>query len=148
MSSKCWRVLGLAAVAALALSLAVGAQAGDGYRIIVNESNPVAAMSPKEISDLFLGNTTKWPHNAPVKAVDLSATSPVRAAFTRDVHGKKVEAVLNYWQQVIFSGRGVPPPSKATDADVLNYVIANPGAIGYVSMDAPTGDVKVLSVKK
>jgi ABC-type phosphate transport system substrate-binding protein len=54
---------------------------------------------------------------------------------------------VHYWQQMIVSGRGVPP-AKTSDQDVLAYVKANPGAIGYVGADAPTEEVKVIALKR
>ena len=62
------------------------------------------------------------------------------------MHGKKTTAVRSYWLQVIFSGRGVPPPEKPSDKDVIAYVKAHPGAIGYVAATTATDDVKVLKV--
>jgi ABC-type phosphate transport system substrate-binding protein len=122
-------------------------QAAETFRIVVNPANPVASLSAKEASDLLMNKTTRWPDNTPVKPVDQSTTSPVRVAFTRDIHGKKIDAVVNHWQQVIFSGRGLPPPAKTSDQDVVAYVRANPGAIGYVSPEAPLAGVKVVPIK-
>jgi ABC-type phosphate transport system substrate-binding protein len=138
-----------AVIAASLLTLpARGAgQGAESFRVIVNPTNPVVSLSAKEASDLLMSKTNRWPDNTPVKPVDQSTTSPVRVAFTRDVHGKKIDAVVNYWQQVIFSGRGLPPPAKTSDQEVLAYVKANPGAIGYVSLEAPVAGVKVVPIK-
>ena len=35
----------------------------------------------------------------------------------------------------MFAGRAVPPAERASDAEVLAYVRATPGAAGYVSAD-------------
>lgn len=135
------------AVSLLTLPSRGAGQAADVFRVIINPANPVSSLSAKEASDLLMTKTTRWPDNTAVKPVDQSATSGVRIAFTRDIHGKKIDAVVNYWQQAIFSGRGLPPPAKASDQDVLAYVKANPGAIGYVSVEAPLAGVKVVPIK-
>ena len=57
------------------------------------------------------------------------------------------EAVRNYWQQRIFTGRGVPPPELASDEAVLAYVREHRGAVGYVSAAAETSSVKVLELR-
>jgi ABC-type phosphate transport system substrate-binding protein len=142
---------GRAVIAAVACASILGpspASAESGaYRIVVNAANPTATLTVKEVSDVFLGKAARWPDGTAVKPVDQSTVSPVRETFTREVHGKKVDAIVNYWQQVIFSGRGVPPPAKANDQEVLAYVKANPGGIGYVSQDAPLSGVKTMVVK-
>jgi len=41
----------------------------------------------------------------------------------------------------------VPPPEKASDDEVLDFVRMNSGAVGYVSPDADIGSgVKVLEI--
>ncbi|MBC8085956.1 MAG: phosphate ABC transporter substrate-binding protein, partial [Phycisphaerae bacterium] len=52
-----------------------------------------------------------------------------------------------YWQQQIFSGKDVPPASKHTDEDVINFVKSTPGGIGYVSASSAAAGVKVIAVK-
>jgi hypothetical protein len=90
--------------------------------------------------------TTLWDDGTKVLPVD-QVEGPLRESFSKDIHGKTMVAVKNYWNQVIFSGLGVPPPVKASDPEVLAYVKANPGAVGYVSATAPITEVKVLRVE-
>ena len=45
------------------------------------------------------------------------------------------------------SGKEVPPATKASDDDVIAFVKATPGGIGYVSAGASTAGVKVIDVK-
>ena len=115
--------------------------------MIVNQENPVESMKRSEVSKLFLKKIRTWEHGVVVLPVDLVGTSPVRDKFSREVHGKSVTTVKNYWQQQIFSGRNAPPPEKSSDAEVLAFVKASPGAIGYVSGEADVEEVKVLKVE-
>ena len=56
---------------------------------------------------------------------------------------------MAYWQKMIFSGREVPPPEKTSSAEVVAYVRANRGAIGYVAADAALGaGVRVLKIER
>jgi ABC-type phosphate transport system substrate-binding protein len=133
--------LGLALAALVALTL-VGApvvSAQGGYRVIVNDGNPQAALSKDEVSRFLLKKTTSWSHGAAAEPVDLGDKSEVREALSRDVHGRSVSSIKNYWQRQIFSGRAVPPPELASDAEVVSYVARRPGGIGYVSGSARLG---------
>jgi ABC-type phosphate transport system substrate-binding protein len=112
--------------------------------VVVHPSNPVASLPRDRVSAMFLKKVGEWPQGGTVLPVDLSAAGGLRDAFGKDVHGKDIAAILSYWKQMIASGRGVPPPVKATDAEVVAYVRGNPGAIGYVSANTPTDGVKVL----
>ena len=89
-----------------------------------------------EASKLFLKKRSKWNHGAEVQPVELPGSSSVRGSFTQEIHNKKPAAISAYWQKLIFAGRATPPPEKGSDAEVIAYVQANPGAIGYVSSGA------------
>lgn len=145
------RAARFAAVAAtmIASSHARAQSTAGEFKLVVNAANPVSALSRDEVSRLFLKKTTVWRDARPVMIVDQKPTAPVRATFTKDVHGRQVASVTSYWQQMIFAGRAIPPVEKTSDADVLAFVQANPAAIGYVSAstDLPAG-VKTIAVTK
>jgi ABC-type phosphate transport system substrate-binding protein len=106
---------------------------GDGFLVVVNEQNAVAALPRTVVSRFFLKKVSRWDSGAVALPVDLPPDSPVRDAFSRRVLSKSVSSIKAYWQQQIFSGRDVPPPEKADDAAVLEFVMSNPAAIAYVS---------------
>jgi ABC-type phosphate transport system substrate-binding protein len=137
----------LASVATTALSAPAPAPAPGAYRVVVNSANAASAMAREDVARLFLKKLTVWPAGQAAQPVDQSKQSAARKAFSQAVLGKDVSAVESYWQQAIFSGRSVPPPEKASDAEVLAFVRANPGAVGYVSGGADLGaSVKELAV--
>lgn len=139
----------LGIIAMIVLLLAPGQVHAQGprFKVIVNAQNSVNALPAPEISRIFLGHATRWPDGALIEPVDLADDSPVHARFVSDIHHKDAAALSSYWQQQIFSGKDVPPPAVAKDADVLAYVRSHAGAIGYVSADTPTDPaVKVIIV--
>ena len=123
-----------------------GAFADPGYRVIVNSQNPLTTVSKSLLSKMFLKTHTAWSNGNRIMPVDQRATSKVRDAISRAVHGRSATVIKNWWNQQIFAGKGVPPPELTSDAKVIAYVIANPGAVGYVSTDANVSDVKVVAV--
>jgi ABC-type phosphate transport system substrate-binding protein len=131
----------LFAIAALA-----AAEGERSYRIVVNRDNALTSMSRKEVSAIFLRRRTEWPDGTTAWPVDQLESAQVREDFTRAVHGRTVSAVKTYWLQIVFSGRGVPPLERATDHEVVDYVKSHPGAVGYVTAAARTGEVHVLTV--
>ena len=126
--------------------LPAGRLHAQAFKVIVNTANPVSSLTKAEASKLFLKKNSKWDHGAQVQPVELPGSSSVRGRFTQDIHNKKPAAISAYWQKLIFSGRATPPPEKGSDAEVVAYVQANPGAIGYVSSGASVGGVKVVEI--
>ncbi len=117
------------------------------FQVIINAANPTEELVAKDIAKMFLKKDKRWDHGVRVVPVDLDPRSPIREAFTKSVHRKSVTAIQSLWQRYIFSGRDVPPDQKSSDKEALDFVRANPGAIGYVAAATSLGDgVKKLKV--
>jgi ABC-type phosphate transport system substrate-binding protein len=123
-----------------------GRAAADGYKVIVHPSNPTTSMSRTTVSAMLLKKQTSWKNGNKALPIDLRATSGTRDAFSRAIHGRSAGAIKKWWNQQIFSGKGMPPPEVDGDAKVIGFVLSNPGAIGYVSAETPTGDARVVVV--
>jgi ABC-type phosphate transport system substrate-binding protein len=131
----------------LAIVLPVpSAQAEPAYRVIVNPDNPTTSLSKDQVGKMLLKKTTAWKHGGKVLPVDLKVTSKIRNAMSKSIHGRSARAIKSWWNQQIFAGKGVPPTELGSDAKVVSYVLANPGAIGYVSAGASIGDAKVVTI--
>lgn len=117
-----------------------------GFQVIVNARNPVASANTSFVADALLKKVTEWGDGQALLPVDQRANSETRRVFSLVVLGRSVAAVRTYWQQRVFSGRGVPPPELDGDAEVVRYVNAHRGAIGYVSEEAKLDGVKVLAI--
>ena len=142
-------LLGLCLVLA-AYTAEAGARGNEvpaGFRVIVHPTNTESFASRELVSDVFLKKVNRWPNGEAIRPVDLALGSPIREAFSLNVLRRSAAAVRNYWQQRIFTGRGVPPPEVASDADVLRYVREHAGGIGYVSTATDPASVKVLSIR-
>jgi ABC-type phosphate transport system substrate-binding protein len=141
----------IALPAALALAccafLASRSGAAEPVLVIVNENNPVSTMNAQDVSKAFMKKLKRWPDGVEVIPVDLKEEVPARESFSLEFHDKRATAVKAYWQKMIFSGREVPPPEKNTNAEVVTFVRANRGAIGYVAVGTPLGNgVKLIHV--
>lgn len=139
------RIRMAAAVAVAVIATAGVARAQDGYRIVVNPSNPVSSLSRSQVSKLFLDKGT-WEDGAAGAPVDLLPSSPVRDGFSREVLGLPIPAAVDRMRIAAQAAGANPPPALATDREVLAYVRLKPGAIGYVSLDADVSGVKVVAV--
>ena len=130
------------------LACTVGYSQSNNFKVIVNDANSISEISKDQLSDIFLKKTSKWNDNKKIVPVNLNAESNTRQSFAKSVHNKSVNAVKAYWQKKIFTGKGVPPVEKRSDAEVIAFVKDNPGAVGYVSSNAAVSAVKVVKVKE
>jgi len=135
----------------LALATVLGALTGSAaaadFKIVANPSVPTGSLSREALSQVFLKKNHNWPDGSRAVPVDLVIGSPTREAFSHDVHGRGSAAIDAYWQKQVFSGREVPPITKANDSEVIAFVRSTPGAIGYVSDGSPTAGVKSVDIQ-
>jgi ABC-type phosphate transport system substrate-binding protein len=121
--------------------------AGGWYRVIVNPASPMDELDRRFLAEAFLKKSTRWPNDELIRPVDLNPGSAVRRAFSDDVVKKSVSAVKSYWQQMVFSGRGVPPPEMDSEDEVVAFVLKNRGAVGYVSATTNVLGAKILPLR-
>ncbi len=107
------------------------------FVVIIHAENPTDALSRREVSRMFLKQRKRWDHGERVRAVDLSEGRKVRESFSLGIFRRRTRDIENHWKSMVFSGRDVPPPEKASEAEVMEYVARHPGAIGYVSTETP-----------
>lgn len=131
----------------LQVDAAPAAETAAEYKVVVNAANPVTSLTRDTVARMFLKKTTTWPTGQAAIPVDQPTNSASRRAFSKAVLGREPGEVASYLNQLIFSGRGVPPLTKSSDVEVLSYVQGNTNAIGYVAWDAKVGEgVKIVAV--
>lgn len=138
--------IGLATLGALAFGANPSHAQSPSFLVIVHPSNGVSSLSRNEVRNMFLRRTRQWPDGTSVEPVDQAASSDVREAFSRAVHGRSATSVASHWRQQVFSGRGVPPPVRNGNSSAAGYVLGHRGGIGYVSAGANVGRARVIRV--
>ena len=140
----------LSAAVALGLAVALGAgsqAATDDYKVIVHPDNPLPGVDRAFLREIYLRKASDWTGLGPIHPIDLAMRFSVRERFAHEVLRKTTAQLRVYWNQQIFSGKGVPPPEAGTPAAAVAYVLANPGAIAYLPADSDPGRAKVIRVQ-
>lgn len=118
------------------------------FKVVVNSANPDTVLTKDTISKIFLKKIKRWETmDEKILPVDLVEDSSIRESFSEIILDKKISSVKAYWQKQIFSGRGVPPPEKKNDKEILEYVDENEGAIGYISQNAKINKYDVIVIE-
>jgi ABC-type phosphate transport system substrate-binding protein len=142
------RILGLLALALIVTGVASAAIADEAsFKVIVNPDNPAAAVDRDFLRDVYLKKATEWSGGETTYPIDLASKFPERDRFTDQVIRKTPAQLRTYWNQQIFSGKGVPPPEADSAAEVIEYVLSNKGAVGYIPVDVDPGKAKVVRIK-
>jgi hypothetical protein len=141
-------IVALAVIALAFASSAIASRAADErYKVIVHPGNSIGWIERTFLCNAYLKKEIEWSDGAAILPVDLATTYSVREQFTHDVLRKTSAQLKNYWNQRIFSGKGTPPPEAHVIRDVIAYVLADRGAIGYIPVDVDPGGAKVIEVR-
>ena len=130
----------------LAALLLAGAARPAELVVIVSARNPLSALRPEQVVDIFLAQTGRFPGGDEVVALDLPLGSPLRDEFYSKVAAKSPALMKAYWTKMVFTGRGQPPRELTNSAAVRKMVADNPSMIGYIDRGALDASVKAVLV--
>jgi len=121
---------------AIALAVLCGTAAAEGPVLI---TNPALTLSADDVHDLYLGEKQMA---GTVRLMPVENAS-AQAGFLAQVMKLDAAKYATTWTKKSFRDGLTPPPVKATDAEVIDFVKRTPGGVGYVS-SAPAGGVNVV----
>lgn len=134
---------------ATVLLLALGsATAAADVVVVVSPENPLSSLTRRQVADIFLGKSQRFPDGRSAVPLDQAAGSAAQAQFYQLVSDKRATEIKAYWAKMIFTGRGQPPAAVGDDAQMKQALAADPNAIGYLDQQAVDASVKVLSVSE
>jgi ABC-type phosphate transport system substrate-binding protein len=120
--------------------------AGRELSVIVHKASPAQSLSVEEARVYYLKKQLAWSDGTKVRPVEQSGD--VRDGFVKRTLGMSVTEYQRYWLELKYSAAESPPKQVEDDADVVRFVGAMKGAIGFVdseSLDpAALGKVKVV----
>jgi hypothetical protein len=114
------------------LSIASTNASGNNSMVVVaNIEDKSLTLSRQEVRNLFMGGALPYD----LTAVSLPPDNHTRVLFNTKVVGLTESRIQSYWAQMRFSGRKKPPMELNNEAIVLQYLLDNPGTVGYLSAD-------------
>jgi ABC-type phosphate transport system substrate-binding protein len=113
--------------------------------IVVNGNVGVTQITETQLHDIFTGARTRFDNGSRAVPVLLKG-GPVHEVFLHRHVGDTPDEFRVRWRKAVFTGQGSMPKEFNSEAELLNYVEATPGAIGYVSRIQGSGSVKLLTI--
>lgn len=114
--------------------------------LIAHPGNPVATLSLRDLGRIYFNKKVRWSDGSSILPVILQE-GKTHDSFLEDLLGKNERQFSVFWNRLLFTGKGVPPTSFASEQEVIAFVSANPGAIGYVSDKADLEGVKRIEIR-
>ena len=111
--------------------------------VIVHPANQ-NVLSADIVQRIYLGRDKSFPDGSQAVPVALPDNVPNTEAFNNELLKKSSSQVKAYWSKLIFTGKGTPPKTVASDAEMMQLIGTNPNLIGYVDAASVDGSVKVV----
>jgi hypothetical protein len=132
----------LLAIVSMALLGAFRAEAAEPVPVLIG-SPGMARIDSATAARLYTGRTIEAAGQA-VTLVNAPVGSPLRQRFLAQVLQQDDDQYRAYWTVRRHVGKGAPPRELATSAEVISFVMANPGAVGYIDASELRAGLNVL----
>jgi ABC-type phosphate transport system substrate-binding protein len=129
---------------AAVLHFACAARAQDVV-IVANRAVQESSITSADLRDLFTGVKTRFRDGSRAMPVVLKG-GPAHEVFLRHHLGEGPDEFRAAWRKAVFTGQGSMLRAFDSEAALLQFVAATPGAIGYVSRVSTQDLVKTLIV--
>lgn len=114
--------------------------------LIVNNSVQNTSITKEDVKLVFLGKKKKWDNGDRIRLGALKS-GEANEAFLDEYVDKTPSKFASFWKIAIVSGTALPPKFFETEAELVEYVKDESGAVGYISSETPHEGVKELAVQ-
>ena len=131
-------------ILSVALLLLMSTPSYAGVAVIMGPDSSDSGLAKDDVRGVFLAKRSNLPSGQQAHPADQNTDASAYKTFIEAVLGKTESQLKNYWSRLVFSGKGTPPDSLASDQAVKDYVRSTVGGIGYIDSAAVDGSVKVV----
>jgi ABC-type phosphate transport system substrate-binding protein len=128
----------------LAIACCAAANAQDVV-VVANVGVSVSEISSSQLREIFTGVRSRFKDGSRAIPVVLKG-GPAHEVFLHHYVGQGPDDFRMLWRKAVFTGQGAMLKEFPSEAALLDYVAATPGAIGYASRLTPRDSIKVLPV--
>ena len=114
--------------------------------VIVNLSSGVSSLSQQEATSLFMGRQKRLVSGLVALPVEPVDDPQLRSRFYQLLVNVPLPQIREYWARMYFSGQAQPPRQAKNADEVIEIVLANRGAIGFVEQTKLDRRVKAVLI--
>ena len=115
--------------------------------LVANKGVKISGITNADLRAIFMGTKTRFSDGSHAVPVTLKG-GPAHEVFLKNYVGENPEEFRSQWRKVVFTGQGAMPKAFDSESALIEYVVATPGAVGYVSRISSQDGVKFLALVK
>lgn len=113
--------------------------------VVANKSINVNQLKKSQLIDIYTGEIRTWSSGDPIFVFDLKTEDETREDFYKLI-GRSSSRMKSIWMKKLLSGEGEPPKEFSSQESLIKKIATTKGAIGFVSIEKVTNDVKVIKI--
>ncbi|ATH79121.1 MULTISPECIES: hypothetical protein [Halomonadaceae] len=115
--------------------------------VVVAAEATLDRIQRQELKDLYLESRSPLRGQAHMVPIDQSERTPEHSEFYRRYIEKTPAQLRAHWARLIFTGRGQPPLTLPDSQAVVDRLIGDPRALGYIDARFLDERLKVVTVE-
>lgn len=136
------------------VSLLLGAMLSMAYQpasaevlVVVSAEAPFTRLTSSDLKDIYLGRRTLIVNGVQVVPLDLTEGTAARSEFYTHYTGQTPAQIKAHWARQIFTGRGQPPQALANSRAVVERLVSDAQALGYIDPSFLDERLRVVTIE-
>ena len=100
--------------------------------VVVSAEAPFTRLTSSDLRDVYLGRRTLIVNGVQVVPLDLTEGTAARSEFYTHYTGQTPAQIKSHWARQIFTGRGQPPQALSNSRAVVERLVSDAKALGYI----------------
>lgn len=141
-------------LAALVVSILLGATlslvchaASAEVLVVVSADASFTRLASNELRDIYLGHRTQILSGLQVVPIDQPEGTAARSEFYANYTGQTSAQIKAHWARQIFTGRGQPPQALSNSREVVERLVSDTKALGYIDPSFLDERLRVVSIE-
>lgn len=114
---------------------------------VINSKLTQNSVSRNGLSAIFRMRLRHWQDGSPVMVFVLRDDNDLHKLFCKQVLNVFPHQMRRSWNKLVFSGTGQAPITVGSKEEMIQKISSTPGAIGYLSSEDITANIKILKIK-
>lgn len=114
---------------------------------VVNKKSTQTVISRNGLSAIFKMRLRQWNDGSPISVFVMKDNDAIHKLFCKQVLNVFPHQMRRSWNKLVFSGTGQAPITVNSQEEMIQKLESTPGAIGYLSSDAITENIRVLTIQ-
>ncbi len=136
------------------ISLLLGAMLSMAYHpasaeilVVVSAEAPFTHLTNSDLKDVYLGRRSLIVNGLQVVPLDMTEGAATRSEFYARYMGQTPAQIKAHWARQIFTGRGQPPQALANSRAVVERLVSDVKALGYIDSAFLDERLRVVTIE-